>query len=75
MIDVDVLETQTRLSCLLSLVENGEEIVILREGKPVVRLVLFKEKRGEEGAWHCKGTHRSFRRFRCSSFRSNSEGF
>jgi prevent-host-death family protein len=39
MIDVSVHEAKTHLSRLLDLLEDGEEIVIHRHGKPVARLV------------------------------------
>jgi prevent-host-death family protein len=39
MIEVDVHEAKTHLSRLLALVEGGEQVLILRAGKPVARLV------------------------------------
>ena len=39
-----VHEAKTNLSKLLDLVENGEEIVILRHGKPVAQLVGAKSQ-------------------------------
>jgi prevent-host-death family protein len=36
---IGAFEAKNRLSELLSLVENGEEVVITRHGKPVARLV------------------------------------
>jgi prevent-host-death family protein len=36
---VDVHEAKSRLSRLLALVEAGEEVVIVRDGRPVARLV------------------------------------
>ncbi|MGQ0572582.1 MAG: type II toxin-antitoxin system Phd/YefM family antitoxin [Pseudonocardia sp.] len=38
-IQVNVQEAKTRLSQLLVQSENGEDVVIARDGKPVVRLV------------------------------------
>ncbi|ALO46376.1 type II toxin-antitoxin system Phd/YefM family antitoxin [Pseudohongiella spirulinae] len=35
---INVRETRERLSALLDAVEAGEEIIILRHGKPVARL-------------------------------------
>jgi prevent-host-death family protein len=39
MTHVDVQEAKTRLSQLLAAAERGEEVVIARGGRPVVRLV------------------------------------
>jgi prevent-host-death family protein len=39
MIEVSVHEAKTQLSHLLDLIEDGEEVVIRRHGKPVARLV------------------------------------
>ena len=39
MMQVNVQEAKTRLSQLLQAAERGEEVVIARDGKPVVRLV------------------------------------
>lgn len=36
---VNVLQAKTQLSRLLAAAEAGEEVVIARDGKPVVRLV------------------------------------
>ncbi|MDJ0354781.1 type II toxin-antitoxin system prevent-host-death family antitoxin [Paenarthrobacter sp. PH39-S1] len=38
----NVQETKTRLSELLNLVENGEDVVIAKAGKPVARLVRIE---------------------------------
>lgn len=38
-IQVNVQEAKTRLSQLLAQVENGEDVVIARDGKPVAHLV------------------------------------
>lgn len=38
-IQVDVQEAKTRLSQILVQAERGEDVVIARDGKPVVRLV------------------------------------
>lgn len=40
---VNVHEAKTQLSRLLQRVEQGEEIVIARGGKPVAKLVAFVE--------------------------------
>ena len=41
---VNVHEAKTNLSKLLAQVENGLEVAIARNGKPVARLVPFREK-------------------------------
>lgn len=38
-IQVNVQEAKTRLSQILVQAENGEDVVIARDGKPIVRLV------------------------------------
>jgi prevent-host-death family protein len=40
---VNVQEAKTRLSQLLAAAERGEEVVIARGGRPVVRLVPVEE--------------------------------
>jgi prevent-host-death family protein len=40
---VDVQEAETRLPQLLAAAERGEEVVIARGGRPVVRLVPIDE--------------------------------
>jgi antitoxin (DNA-binding transcriptional repressor) of toxin-antitoxin stability system len=42
MMQVNIHETETQLSRLLELVEQGETVVIARHGKPVTELVLFR---------------------------------
>ncbi len=39
---VNVHEAKTRLSLLLKKAENGEDIVIARNGHPIARLVAYK---------------------------------
>lgn len=51
---VNVHEAKTHLSKLLERVENGEEIVIARNGKPIAKLVEHVPKRDYRsfyGAW------------------------
>ena len=49
---VNVYDAKTQLSRLLESVENGEEIVIARAGKPVARLVPVGRKRARvAGGW------------------------
>lgn len=43
MITVGAFEAKTKLSSLLDKVEEGEEVVITRHGKPVARLVSTAE--------------------------------
>ncbi len=43
MTNVNVYEAKSRLSHLLNLVAQGEEVVISRAGKPMARLVPFAE--------------------------------
>ena len=44
MMTVNVTEAKTHLSRLLAQVEAGEDVVIARRGKPVARLVRFKQR-------------------------------
>lgn len=46
MLELGAFEAKNKLSALLDLVEQGEEVVITRHGKPVARLV--RETRTEE---------------------------
>jgi prevent-host-death family protein len=39
-IQVNVQEAKTRLSQILAQAEQGEDVVIARDGKPIARLVL-----------------------------------
>jgi prevent-host-death family protein len=39
---VNVHEAKTRLSTLLAAVEDGEEVVIARSGRPVARLIRYE---------------------------------
>ena len=48
----NVHDAKTRLSQLLSAVEQGEEVAIARQGVPVVRLVLIEPAASPvAGAW------------------------
>ena len=42
---VNVHEAKTHLSKLLAEVEKGREIVLARDGKPVAKLIPFREKK------------------------------
>ncbi len=48
---VDVSEAATDLPALLTQVENGEEVVIAREGKPIARLSRAAPFRREPGVF------------------------
>jgi prevent-host-death family protein len=43
MYSVSVAEAKARLSEILSRIENGDEVVITRRGRPVARLAAFKK--------------------------------
>ena len=43
---VNVDEAKTRLSALLALVEAGEEVIIVRNGRPVARLAPLAARAG-----------------------------
>jgi prevent-host-death family protein len=48
-VQVNVGEAKTRLSQLLAQAEAGEEVVIARDGAPVVRLVPVEPRRRQFG--------------------------
>jgi prevent-host-death family protein len=51
-------EARTHLSRLISRAEAGEEIVIARAGKPVVRMIAYREEKPPKrvpGVWEGKG--------------------
>jgi prevent-host-death family protein len=50
---VNVHQAKTHLSSLLERVEQGEEIIIGRSGKPVAKLVPYREAGGPRrpGGW------------------------
>ena len=56
--NVTIHKAKTNLSRLIEKACKGEEIIISRGAKPVVRLVAIEEKRGERkpGAWKRKIT-------------------
>ena len=53
MVTVSVSEAKAQLSSLLARVEEGEEVLIARNGTPVARLVQVRTARGtpQFGAW------------------------
>jgi prevent-host-death family protein len=56
MVQVNMHEAKTRLSQLVELVNQGEEVVIARAGKPAARLVPYspETKRRRGGIWKGK---------------------
>lgn len=46
---VNTHEAKTRLSELLQLVEDGEEVIIARAGKPVARLMSYNQQPRKPG--------------------------
>lgn len=46
MVTVNVHEAKTHLSRLLAQVEDGEEVVIARNGTPVARIVRLERRKG-----------------------------
>ncbi|MDR2380970.1 MAG: type II toxin-antitoxin system prevent-host-death family antitoxin [Bifidobacteriaceae bacterium] len=60
---VNTLEAKTRLSRLIALAEAGEEVIVARAGKPVVRLVPVGPPRRREfgfGAFDISPEHPFF---------------
>jgi len=53
---VNTHEAKSRLSRLLTEVERGEEIVVARAGRPVAKLVPYREEgpKPKPGAWRGK---------------------
>jgi len=52
---VNIHEAKTHLSALLKLIEDGEEVIIARNGKPVAKLVDYKEKKKRRVGEQLKG--------------------
>ena len=46
---VDIQEAETHLSTLIQDVERGEEIVIGRAGKPIARLIPYRQEKRQLG--------------------------
>ena len=62
MVTVNV-RVKTNLSRLLAQVEAGEDIVIVRNGKPVARLVEYRPRgKRQFGAWKDRISRRQFLR-------------
>jgi prevent-host-death family protein len=58
--EVNIHHAKTNLSKLIAAVESGEEVIIARNGKPVVKLVVVpppakKSRRHMLGAWEGRG--------------------
>ena len=49
----DIQQAKSQLSQLIEMAERGEEVIIARAGKPVVRLVPYQQRneRREGGQW------------------------
>lgn len=43
MITANIYQAKTQLSKLIQQVENGKEVIIAKAGKPVAKLVAYKE--------------------------------
>jgi len=52
---VNIHEAKTHLSALLKLIEEGKEVIIARKGKPIAKLVEFKEKKKKRRLGRMKG--------------------
>jgi len=52
---VNVHEAKTHLSRLLERVAAGEEVTIAKSGRPVARLIPYRERRGERKLGTLKG--------------------
>ena len=50
---VNIHHAKTHLSKLIAQAENGEEVIIARNGKPVVKLVPVAEKPRKRGLLGC----------------------
>lgn len=44
---VNIHEAKTQLSALIAAVEAGEEVIISRANKPVVKLIAMENRRGQ----------------------------
>ena len=57
-LQVNIAEAKAKLSSLLDRALTGEEIVIARAGKPLVRLVpVDRREQRQAGAWRGWGAH------------------
>ena len=55
MVEVNIHEAKTHLSRLVARAAAGEEIVIAKAGKPMARLVAYREKTEPRQAGSLKG--------------------
>ncbi len=55
MTKVNIYAAKTQLSRLLELAEKGEEVVIMRNGSPIARLVPMRERPGPRPLGRLKG--------------------
>lgn len=63
MTQVNIHEAKTQLSKLIEKAEKGEEIIIARAGKPIVRLSLVNEKKQDRRFGALKGRSTIDKRF------------
>jgi prevent-host-death family protein len=55
MTSVTIDEAKTQLAKLIEQVERGEEVIIMRDNKPVARLVPFFQQRPKRGFGSMRG--------------------
>ena len=55
MTQVNIHEAKTHLSKLIEMVKNGEEVIIAKANKPLVKLVLIAEKTRKPKLGSAKG--------------------
>jgi prevent-host-death family protein len=60
---INIYEAKTRLSQLVEQVEKGEEVIIARAGRPVARLVAFRQTPTARKPGRLKGRIRIGRTF------------
>jgi len=60
---VNIYEAKTRLSQLVEKAASGEEVIIARAGRPLVRLVPFRQLAGPRKPGRLKGRIRIGRNF------------
>lgn len=53
MFTINIHQAKSQLSRLITLAEHGDEVVIARAGKPVARLIAYREDEGprQGGVW------------------------
>jgi prevent-host-death family protein len=60
---VNINDAKTRLSELVELASRGEDVVITRDGRPVVQIVAFRSKRAPRRPGRMRGAIRVGRDF------------